>query len=144
MESHRKSRLWLLPLAGTVVLLCISCQDKTAISDRVQAGAATIDKCVIDLANPQDCTLSKFLDERAVWLNNSGTAVFVCANPDNDPFEAYGWQVPANGGKRKTGSIMSSVSPGGEYTFYTSDKFCTWPQPSEGRRSNPKIIIGSR
>ena len=143
MRSRTRHQLLLLAFVGTAMLLCVSCRSKT-IDDRAEAGAVLTDKCLIDVASPQPCTLSKSKDERAVWVNNSSTDVFVCVNPDDDPFEAYGWKVPHND-KRKAGSVKAGVTPDltKTYTFYSSASFCTWPPSTAGIRTNPKIIIGT-
>jgi hypothetical protein len=145
MECKLKNQATLLSLAAVVMLLCISCQKKPQPKDPTAARNTFSDKCKIDLASPQPCTLSKFWDERVVWVNNSSAEVYVCADPHNDPFEAYGWLVPPMD-KRKSGAIWPGVNPptGGtlSFDFYTSKTFCVWPPPDE-TRTNPKIIIGN-
>jgi hypothetical protein len=143
MKCHHDHQAILFPLAAAVILLCVSCQKGPLVGDRAAERNVGVDKCLIDLASPQPCTLSKIKDDRVVWINNSSAPVFVCFDPNNDPFEAYAWDVPAND-KRRSGSISAGVNPppGGTLTYYfvTSSTYCV--PPSQSPKTNPKIIIG--
>jgi hypothetical protein len=81
------------------------------------------DKCKIDLSSPQDCTLSQGNDECAVFVNNSGSGLYVCFDPKNSPFEACGFYVPSNE-KRKSGKIKDETKPRSSFEYFVSKDNC--------------------
>jgi hypothetical protein len=140
MEFNQKQRVLLLSVAAAVILICISCQTKTQPNDTKRVPAAYVDKCVVYLANPQDCPLLSFgNDERVVWINNTGADVYVCFDPHSDPFEAYAWYVTP-GDKGKSGKIKDGVSYT-TYDYYLSSTSCTVLNVTV--KTNPKIKIGN-
>jgi len=128
---------------AVLMLLCISCQNKTGVTVRPSVQA-------IDISDPTATgpyKLSKGNKDRVVWINKSSGALYICTNPTNSPFEAYGWLVPpyaTSNDERKSGKIRDGVTPppGGSlsFDFYSSATICVVP-PAERPRSNPKIII---
>lgn len=84
--------------------------------------------CIMSLSNPQLCShnLSKGGDDRMVWDNDTGQPVYVCFDPDNSPFEAFAWKIPAHG-KRNSGSIGQHVTPPAgktlDFDWYKSPTF---------------------
>ena len=133
-----KYRPILLSLVA-VTFLCVSIQGRSGPATGSISPDRATDKCVIDLANVQPCTLSMKNDDRVVWVNNSASDVYVCANPVQDPFEAYAWKVPPSD-KRKSGKIRDAATPG-TYMFYQSTSACTVPPTRDKQRTNPQIII---
>jgi hypothetical protein len=142
-----KRLLVLCSLCAAVAIHCVSCQSEPSKSSGEPAAPTSLlDKCKIDLSNPPDCTLSKFLDERIVWINNDPKqTIYVCFDPTADPFEAYAWSVPPNGGKRGSGSIDTGVHPasgGSSFNYVVSTSPCSvTPTPTTHPETNPKIII---
>jgi hypothetical protein len=140
MERQRKHQAILFCTAAVVMLLCVSCQHK-AVAD------THVDKYFIDISDANAVgpySLNKHDDERIIWINNSGNDLYICADPKNDPFEAYGWFVPKHD-QRKSGKISDTVNPPQSYDnkqFYTYPTPClATPPPADANRSNPKIII---
>jgi hypothetical protein len=141
MECHNKHQAILLSLTTAVMLLCISCQNRTQLNDHAAARDTYTDKCLIDLSSPPpQCPLSKAKDERVVWINNSDGDLNVCFDPNNHPFGAYSFNVPRHN-RQPSGKISASVNPGQEYGYYSSSSPCVWPPPGVRPRTNPKIII---
>lgn len=141
MKRHRK--MILLSLAVGALLFCISYPYKSSFGDRTEAAPA-LDKCKIDLAVQPTCDLSKGLDDRIIWINNSAEPMLVCMDPSNDPFDAYAWVVPAHK-QQKSGPILPTVNPPPgktlDYDYYSSKTSCA---PSDFHiKDNPKIKIGN-
>lgn len=140
MERQRKHQAILFCTAAVVMLLCVSCQHQ-AVPD------THVDKYFIDISDSNAVGpyyLTKSKDERIVWINNSGNDLYICADPNNDPFEPYGWLVPKHD-QRKSGKIRDAITPPHSYNqneFYTYSKPCLMSPPTdESATSNPKIII---
>src|SRR5258708_30628861 len=140
MKPSQKSKVLLLIVASAaVVSMCVYGQASSPTAEPASGGRTVVDKCKIDLSSPQDCTLSKGNDERAVFVNNSRSDLYVCFNPKNDPFEAYAFYVPASK-ERKSGKVKDESNPPSSFEYFVSTKNCVWPTPI---RTNPKIIIGN-
>ena len=140
MINQHKYVAMLLSL-GAVMLLCISSQGKT----KPTGGSAVLEhytECPIDVNASGSCSLKESKDDRVVWVNTSAKDIYVCVDPNNDPFEAYAWLVPHQQ-TRKSGKIKESITPGNTYTFSAGIAACTVPPtPSPGgSRTNPQIII---
>ncbi len=141
MRCQRHSRAFVTSLIFLVGLTCNSCQDHLPVAS---PGQPILSECKIDLtSSAASCTLSKVRDERVLWDNaQSDVDQFVCADPTNDPFEAYAWLVPRHD-KRKSGGIVTGLNPpasGKEFTFTVSGTACTGA-PIPPTRTNPKIVI---
>jgi hypothetical protein len=140
----RNAALLLLVLA--VVLVSTSCQNKTT-DNSSGAVPATYHEYSVDISdnNAPSQPISKTNDGRVVWINNSNAALYLCVDPTNDPFEAYGWYVPGNGGKRRSGKIVDGLNPAAgtslPFTFTPSSKACAGASADQGPASTPKIII---
>ena len=142
MKPLQKYQLLLLIVASALISLCVSCQSNRTSAGSMGSERTVVDRCRIDVATPQDCPLSKGGDERAIWINNSGSGVYVCFNPIGDPFEGYAFYVPPNG-KRKSGKITDETNPStSPISYYISASPCVVPPP-ETIKTNPKIIIGN-
>ncbi len=144
MASQQNQRVIFVCAAAVVMLVGISNQNRTQASDHKGTRVGT--ECPIDIspnAPQQQCTLSKAHDDRVIWENNSDVDIYACADPKKDPFDAYGWYVPRHE-KRKSGKIRDAITPPQSYDnkeFYTYSTPCLASPPTEGTRSNPKIII---
>jgi hypothetical protein len=146
MKDYQIRNTALLLVVSAVVLVSASCQNKTA-DNGSGASPATYHEYSVDISNdnaPQQ-KIHKTNDERIVWVNNSNGPLYICIDPANDPFEAYGWYVPGNGGTRKTGKIVDGLNPAAgasiPFTFNPSPTACTGASFDQGVRSTPKIII---
>jgi hypothetical protein len=138
MKPLQIYQILLFIVASAAISLCISCQTDPTSAGPSGGGRTVVDKCKIDVASPQDCPLSKGNDERAIWINNSSSGMYVCFDPNSDPFEGYGFYVPPND-KRKSGKITDETNPS-SFSYYISGSTCVVPLPV---RTNPKIIIGN-
>jgi hypothetical protein len=129
-------------VSSVIVVLCVFSQANPTPAGSTGGGKAMVDKCKIDLASPQDCSLSKAADDRIIWINNSGSDMYVCFDPKSDPFEGYAFYVPPND-KRKSGKITDSTNPSATpFTYSISATPCPMAAP-QIIRTNPKIIIGN-
>ncbi len=140
MKPLQKYQLLFVFVASALIPVCISCQTNPTPAGPTPSGKTVVDKCRIDVSSPQDCPLSKGGDERAIWINNSGSGAYVCFDPNSDPFEGYAFFVPPND-KRKSGKITDETNAS-TFSYYISASPCTVTAP-QTLRTNPKIIIGN-
>ena len=141
MKGYQIRKTSLLLLLSAVVLVSTSCPNK--IGAPLPASFTEYSVNISDNNAPSQ-KISKTNDGRIVWVNKSNAALYVCADPAKDPFEAYGWYVPG-GDKRKTGKIVDGLNPvtGDDktFTFDISSTACSCASSHEGVKSTPKIII---
>ena len=142
MKPLQKYQLLFVIVASALISLCISGQAIPTSAESTAGGSAAIDKCIIDVASPQDCSLSKVANERIIWKNSSRSAMYVCFDPKSDPFDGYAFYVRPND-KRKSGKITDNTNPSATpFVYNPSLSPCTVP-PAPPIRTNPKIIIGN-
>jgi hypothetical protein len=128
-------------LVAAIALFCVSCGNK---SNPIESDSSNVNnsKCVIELSGTlQQCDLSKNADDRIVWKNSSATGLYACVDPQNTPFQAYGWYVPGNGAVRLSGKIRKDVAASSVgVVYYSSPEICVWPPP-KSILTSPIIII---
>lgn len=146
MKDYQIRNTALLVVVSAVVLVSTSRQNKTA-DNGSGAVPATYHEYSVDISddNAPQQKIHKTTDERIVWVNNSNGPLYICIDPANDPFEAYGWYVAGNGGTRKSGKIVDGLNPtpGADktFTFNPSATACPGASFNQGVKSTPKIII---
>jgi hypothetical protein len=129
-----------------VLVVCVSCKPQPG---GPVASTDGFEKCKIrinDLSADQTCDVSKAHNDRVVWVNDSRSDLFVCADdPSRTVFDAYAWLVRA-GQKGKSGKIRDDFSaPSGaadSVLYHVSGSPCS--QNASGlanTQTNPKIII---
>ena len=154
MRCKMESRVILFCVIVGFMLFSVACGDKTPSSGRATARDGN-DKCLIKLSSPPPtCTLEKDQDDRVVWINDTSQDQYVCANVDDDPFEAYAWFVPKDpsDNRRRSGGIKNST-PKDKYHQYDFNTNSIVPclgvrqsgsandKGQTGILSNPKIIV---
>lgn len=128
-----------------VLMLCASCKPSGTV-----ASADGFEKCRIridNLSGDNPCSVSKAHNDRVVWINNSRSDLFVCADdPGKTVFDSYAWIVRA-GQRGRSGKIRDDFSvPSGtteDVLYHVSGSPCS-QLASPGlanTQTNPKIII---
>ena len=132
---------------GIIVLMaCASCKPQPS---GPMASADGFEKCKIridNLSGDATCDVSKRHNDRVVWVNDSGSDLFVCADdPGRTVFDAYAWLVRA-GQRGRSGKIRDDFSTASgaadSVLYHVSGSPCS--QMVSGlanTQTNPKIII---